>query len=107
MRWFKEVFLNFRRSGFMSLISAGTITITVVMLGSYYLLNENLNYFIKKVENRVELTVFLHDGAKEEMVNNFVEKTLIGFPKRLKMCPGLELIMIYRPDCSPLGILSQ
>jgi len=62
MRWVKEVFLNFRRSGFMTLISIGTIVITIAMLGGYFMIHTGINYLAKKVENKVEVVVFLHDG---------------------------------------------
>lgn len=65
MRWVKEVFLNFKRSGFMSLISIGTIVITITMLGGYFIIHQGLDYFITKIENRMEVVVFLKDSADE------------------------------------------
>src|SRR6056297_2370250 len=66
MRWVKEVFLNFKRSGFMSLISIGTIVITITMLGGYFIIHQGLDYFITKIENRMEVVVFFNDSADED-----------------------------------------
>lgn len=72
MRWLREVFLNFRRSGFMSLISIGTIILAVTALGGYYLINESIGYAVKKVQQKVEVVVFLHDGLEREKIDNII-----------------------------------
>ncbi len=72
MRWLKEVFLNFRRSGFMSLISIGTIVLAVTALGGYYLINESIAYTVKRVQQKVEVVVFLHDGLEKEKIDNII-----------------------------------
>ena len=68
----KEVFTNFKKSGFMSLISIGTIIITIVILGNYYLANESIKYFLSKIENKIEIVVFLKDDVVLEKINNLV-----------------------------------
>lgn len=68
----KEVFLNFKKSGFLSLISIGTIIITIVILGNYYLANESLKYFLSKIENKIEIVIFLKDDVVLEKINNLV-----------------------------------
>lgn len=70
MRWIKEVFLNFRRSGLMSLISIGTITVTVTVLGAYFLMQLSLSAFIEKVEKKLEIVVFLQDNTPKDAVDN-------------------------------------
>lgn len=76
MRWIKEVFLNFRRSGFMSLISIGTIILAVAALGGYYLINESIGYTVKRVQQKVEVVVFLHDGLEREKIDNIITEAL-------------------------------
>jgi cell division transport system permease protein len=72
MRWLKEVFLNFKRSGFMSLISIGTIVITITMLGGYYLMREALNHFMDRLQNKVEVVVFLNEGIPQDKTDNLI-----------------------------------
>jgi len=72
MRWLKEVFLNFKRSDFMSLVSVGTIALAILALGGYYLINQTLNYIITKVEQKVEVVVFLHDGFDPQKAQQMV-----------------------------------
>jgi cell division transport system permease protein len=74
MRWIKEVFLNFKRSGFMSLVSIGTIVLAVLALGGYHIINESLNYIITKVEQKVEVVVFLHDGFDTQKADNMISE---------------------------------
>lgn len=72
MRAFKEVFLNFTKSGFMSLISIGTIAITIIILGSYFIANQGINYFLSRVENKIEIVVFLKEGFDFEKIKNTI-----------------------------------
>ena len=72
MRWLREVFLNFKRSGFMSLISMGTIILAVTALGGYYIINESISYTVKRVQQKVEVVVFLHDGLSKEKIDNII-----------------------------------
>ncbi len=72
MRLFKEVFLNFKRSGFMSLISIGTIILAVVTLGGYFIVNEGLNYTIAKIQQKVEIVVFLKENLDAATVDTII-----------------------------------
>lgn len=72
MRAIREVFLNFKRSGFLSLISIGTIIITITVLGGYYLINETIKHFVDKIQNKVEIIVFLEDDIAQDKVNNLI-----------------------------------
>lgn len=72
MRWVKEVFLNFKRSGFMSLISIGTIVITITMLGGYYMMREAISHFTDRLQNKVEIVVFLNDGLDQAKIQNMI-----------------------------------
>ena len=75
MRWVKEVFLNFKRSGFMSLISIGTIVLAVVALGGYFIISEGLNYTITRIQQKVEIVAFLKDGLDKDAVDALLAGT--------------------------------
>ncbi|HPD18384.1 MAG TPA: permease-like cell division protein FtsX [Candidatus Goldiibacteriota bacterium] len=72
MRAIKEVFLNFKRSGFLSLVSIGTIVITVTVLGGYYLINETINYFTDRLRDKIEIVVFLEDDISKDKIDNLI-----------------------------------
>ncbi len=72
MRAIREVFINFKRSGFLSLISIGTIIITITVLGGYYLINETINHFMDKLQNKVEIVVFLEDDISRDKIDNLI-----------------------------------
>jgi cell division transport system permease protein len=80
LRWLKEVFLNFKRSGFMSLISIGTIVITITMLGGYYMMREAINRFMDRLQNKVEIVVFLKDGFEQGKIDNLITEVK-GMPE--------------------------
>lgn len=56
----------------MSLISIGTIILAVAALGGYYLINESIGYTVKRVQQKVEVVVFLHDGLEREKIDNII-----------------------------------
>ncbi len=68
----KEVYLNLKRSGFMSLISIGTIIMAIVTLGGYYIINSSVNYFILHIENKVEIVAFLKDSCEKGKCDNII-----------------------------------
>lgn len=72
MRTVREVFVNFKRSGFLSLISIGTIVITITVLGGYYLINETINHFMNKFQNKVEIVAFLNDNLSNDKIDNLI-----------------------------------
>lgn len=80
MRAIREVFVNFKRSGFLSLISIGTIIITITVLGGYYLINETIKHFVDKLQNKVEIIVFLEDDISKDKIDNLITE-IKGFPE--------------------------
>lgn len=92
MRWLKEVFLNFKRSGFMSMISIGTITITIATLGGYFIFNESIAYFETKVENKVEITAFLNEGGESLSTETLVNE--------IKLMPETAEVLYFSKDAA-------
>ncbi len=90
MRAFREVLLNFKKSGFMSLISIGTIAITIIILGSYFIANSGINYFLSKVENKIEIVVFLKEEFEFDKIKNTITE--------LEALPEVENIKFISKD---------
>ncbi|MCX8094144.1 MAG: permease-like cell division protein FtsX [Candidatus Goldbacteria bacterium] len=72
MRAIKEVFINFKRSGFLSLISMGTIIVTITVLAGYYLISETVKHFMNELQNKVEIVVFLVDNISKDKIDNMI-----------------------------------
>ncbi|MCX7698742.1 MAG: ABC transporter permease [Candidatus Goldbacteria bacterium] len=72
MRVIREVFINFKRSGFLSLISIGTIIVTITVLAGYYLISETVNHFMNELQNKVEIVVFLNDNISKDKIDNII-----------------------------------
>ncbi|HDQ25401.1 MAG TPA: FtsX-like permease family protein [bacterium] len=75
MRWAKEIGTNLKRSGFMSLISAGTIAITVFMLGAYYIVQSGVTFLARHIESNVEVTAFLKNNTPQDKTDNIIMET--------------------------------
>jgi cell division transport system permease protein len=90
MRWLKEVLMNLRRSRFMSLISIGTIVLTVITLGGYFIISEGLNYTINKIQQKVEIVAFLKDGLNQTAVDSILND--------VKGFAGIEDVKIVSKD---------
>ncbi len=56
----------------MSIISIGTITITIAMLGGYLMIHESVDYFTEKITDKVEISVFIKDGTDKVKIDNIV-----------------------------------
>ncbi|MCE5301258.1 MAG: ABC transporter permease [Spirochaetia bacterium] len=85
MRWFKEVFLNFRRSGFMSLVSIGTIILAVTALGGYHIANRSITFALESLRQKVEIVVFLNDTTGREKAENIItEAKALGLAEEIK-----------------------
>lgn len=65
---FRESWLAFRRAPLLGLLSITTIAFSLFAFGLFGLVAVNLERALKDVENRVEIRVFLADGATEETV---------------------------------------
>jgi cell division transport system permease protein len=77
--YFKEAFLSLRRNGLMGLASAGTVAVALLILGSAMLMVLNVNHAIESAQNELQISVFLHDGVDDTLVEE-LEKNIKGLP---------------------------
>jgi cell division transport system permease protein len=61
----KEAGNGLVRNGLMSLAALGTITVSLLVLGSFYILAANFNHFGELAKNVIEIKVFLKEGFEE------------------------------------------
>lgn len=59
-RHFREAFRSFWRNGWMTFASISTVTISLLILGVFVLLNLNLEHWTKGMESQVEIRAFLY-----------------------------------------------
>lgn len=64
----RESFMAFRRAPLLGLLSITTIAFSLFAFGLFGLLAVNLRVALREVENRVEIRVFLADGAGEDAI---------------------------------------
>ena len=67
--YFRETFSSLVRNSWLSLASMGTVTISLLILGSSLLLILNANQLAGSVESTVEISVFLKDNISDNRVN--------------------------------------
>jgi cell division transport system permease protein len=80
---FKHGLMNISNNRLTHLISMGTITLTMLLFGSFMLLSHNLNNWIKEWGESISMSVYLEDGIAEKKKQE-IEDTI----KQLK---GAEL----------------
>ncbi|ACB85761.1 permease-like cell division protein FtsX [Natranaerobius thermophilus] len=59
--FFSEAFKSVFRNGWMSLASIGVVTVTLLMLGVFMIINQNVEYITEEVRGQVEIAVWLED----------------------------------------------
>ena len=79
--YFRETFSSLVRNSWLSLASMGTVTISLLILGSSLLLILNANQMAGSVESTLEISVFLKDNVAYNRVNEM--------EKEIKKLPGV------------------
>lgn len=79
---FRESALGFRRSGSISLVSAGALVVSMLMLGAFVLLTANLRGLLRSVRERLEIAVYLEDGVAESQA--------LKMAREIGRMPGIE-----------------
>ncbi len=63
---FREALVGLRRTGSVGIVSAGTLTVSLLLLGAFVLLTANVYLLLRSVRERVEVAVYLKDGVSDE-----------------------------------------
>jgi cell division transport system permease protein len=66
----KEAANSLLRNGLMALTAVGTITLALIILGSFYILATNTSHFAEMAKGVLEIRVYLKDGADAVMLQN-------------------------------------
>ncbi len=72
--FFGEVWRNFTRNLIMQLTAVGTVTVTIVLLGSFLFTRETLGKIGDDVIKKIEISVFLRDSATPAEAKALVRK---------------------------------
>ena len=79
--YFREAFASMRRNGWLSLASVGTVTVSLIILGSSLLLVLNANKLASALESMLEISVFLVNDLDSEQIRQLNEQ--------IKFLPGV------------------
>lgn len=83
-RHFRESFKSLGRNGWMTFASVSAVTVTLLLVGVFFVLMMNVNNFVKNIENDVEIRVHLDVAATQKDIDN-VEKELKAIPEADKV----------------------
>jgi cell division transport system permease protein len=75
--FFKTAIVNIINNRLVHIISIGTITISMLLFGSFMLLSVNLNNWIKEWGKSISMSVYLEDGI-DENTKNKIESELLN-----------------------------
>jgi len=82
--YFSQAVLSLRRNGWMSVASAGTVTISLLVLGVSLLVLLNTNHIIVSLESNLEVMAFVRTDLPRDQVS------LLG--DQLKVVPGVASV---------------
>jgi cell division transport system permease protein len=67
--YIKEAFLSIFRNGWMSMASIGVVAVTLFILGSFMLLNINVEHLTNEIKNQVEIIAYVDEELDTEEVD--------------------------------------
>lgn len=79
-RHLKESFKSLARNGWMTFASASAVTVTLILVGVFFVIMMNLNNVAKTLEQEVEIRVHIDVAANEED-QKVLEKELSSIPE--------------------------
>ncbi len=65
-----EAFKSLYRNGWMSIASIGVVMITLFLLGSFMLLNYNLNHLSEDIKSQIEVIAFVDENVSSSHLNS-------------------------------------
>jgi cell division transport system permease protein len=65
----QEAFQSIYRNGWMSLVSIGVVAVTLFILGSFMLLNINVEHLTNEIKGQVEIIAYVEDDISVEALN--------------------------------------
>ena len=74
--FFKNAFINILNNRLVHLISIGTITISMLIFGSFLLLSVNINNWVKEWGQSLSMSVYLDDGISDKNKKEIESKIL-------------------------------
>lgn len=93
--FFKTAIINIINNRLIHIISTGTITISMLLFGSFMLLSVNLNNWIKEWGESISMSVYLEDGIDENTKNKIESELLNLEGAEIKGFISKEMAMIH------------
>lgn len=66
----KEALKSLYRNSWMSLASVGVVSLTLLLLGAFILINFNVDLFTREIKDQVEILVYVQDDIEEGTLDN-------------------------------------
>lgn len=70
----REAVLSLIRNAWMTVASIGTVTVALLILGTFMILAVNLDHMAATVESQVEITAYLDDGLQDKEITDIGKK---------------------------------
>ena len=75
--FFKTAFNNIKNNRIVHMISIGTITVSMLLLGSFLLLSVNINNWLSDWGEALSMSVYIEDNLDENTINK-IELAISG-----------------------------
>ncbi len=101
-----EAWIELWRNRLVNLVSIATISVSLFILGTFGAISSNLNLMLAGWSNRVQLTIYFHDGFEEAdkkaMEEFLVESTAVDTFVYVSKDDAIERFRSYFPDLEAL-----
>ena len=84
-RVFREGFLGVKRHGAMSFSSASAVTMTLLIIGAFVLLNANLQHIVTNVEGNVQIHAKIETSVTDSGIQDL--------QKKIEAIPGVREVV--------------
>ncbi|MBT9168030.1 MAG: Cell division protein FtsX [Syntrophomonadaceae bacterium] len=99
----KEAFSSVYRNGWMSLASIGVVAVTLFILGSFILLNINVEYISEDIKQQVEIVAFVDESlASDELDSLRVSLIQMGKVEEVRFVSREDALERLKEQLGPL-----
>lgn len=75
-----EAFKSIYRNGWMSIASVGVVIVTLFLLGSFMILNYNMNFLSEDIKSQIEIVAFVGEDVESSQLDQ-LEKRISSMPQ--------------------------
>ncbi|MBT9143438.1 MAG: Cell division protein FtsX [Dehalococcoidia bacterium] len=103
LHFIKEAFSSVYRNGWMSFASIGVVAVTLFILGSFILLNINVEYISEDIKQQVQIVAFVDESLASDQLNSLrVSLIQMGKVEEVRFVSREDALERLKEELGPL-----